>query len=132
MIFTSIIKSATAFILLFVLGFVFQDGGITLVVSQAVFSSFIIQETFFLIVYYIRLNELYRRFYDVLISNGVHESEQLVALLSFCVEYECIKAHYKVRLNSAIFSKINAELSEKWTEIASRIVVTLPDDQLNL
>ena len=125
-------RSVSAIIVLFILGFVFQNGGITLVVSQAVFSSFIIQETIFLVLYYIKLDELYKRFYDLLIANGLRETKQLISLLSFCVEYECIKAHYKVRLNSKIFSKTKTELSEKWEDIYSKIVVTLNDDQLRL
>ena len=42
-------------------------------------------------------------------------------LLSFCTEYECIKAHYKIRLDSKIFIKYNHELSEKWNTISTHI-----------
>lgn len=42
-------------------------------------------------------------------------------MLSYVVEYEAVKAHYKIRLDSTLFNKYNPELSKKWEAIETKI-----------
>ena len=39
--------------------------------------------------------------------------------LAYIMEYEAVKAHYKVRLDSKVFNKCNTELSQKWQDMLS-------------
>lgn len=40
-------------------------------------------------------------------------------LLAYIMEYEAVKAYYKVRLDSKVFNKCNTELSQKRQDILS-------------
>ena len=60
---------------------------------------------------------------DYRLHVGVSKPEQLVWLRYFCVEYDSIKAHYKVRLSEAQFKKLNPSLSAKWKKILHQITI---------
>lgn len=128
----STIKSIVAIVLLISVGWVISDGSILLAVSQAVFSAYVIEDTVLLAIFVVRLNKLYDEAYSTLVTTGIHRPQQIVYLLLYCVEYESIKAHYKVRLDSNLFSKYNPELSEKWEKIASEVVVELSDEEMKI
>lgn len=122
----SIAKSLIAVIILVSVGWIIRDGSILLVIAQSIFSAYIVEDTVCLAIYVNRLNILYNELYMIFVTTGLHDPKQKPLLLSYCIEYECIKAHYKVRLDSKIFEKYNNELSEKWDRIASKIVVDCP------
>lgn len=121
MLIYSLVKSLLAIIVLISVSWIIANGNILLIIAQAVFSAYIVEDTVYLTIYVNRLNALYDSIYTALITTGVHSSQKMPILLSFCTEYECIKAHYKIRLDSKIFIKYNHELSEKWNTISTHI-----------
>ena len=126
MLIYSMLKSIVAVIVLVSVGWLIADGSILLVISQTIFSAYIVEGTVYLVIYVNRLNILYDKTYTLLVTTGIHTSKQIPILLSYCIEYECIKAHYKIRLDSKIFKKYNYELSKKWDGIYAEIVMDLP------
>ena len=121
MLIYSLVKSLLAIIVLISVSWIIANGNILLIIAQAVFSAYIVEDTVYLTIYVNRLNALYDSIYTALITTGVHSSQKMPILLSFCTEYECIKAHYNIRLDSKIFIKYNHELSEKWNTISTHI-----------
>lgn len=102
---------------------VYKDYNIILIISQTVFSAYFIQEFIKLFVYKIKLEKLYDDFYKELITIGIKCDEQRKLLLSYAIEYEIIKAYYKVRLSQKIFSKHNDETTSEWDKICKKIKV---------
>jgi hypothetical protein len=127
-LFKSAIKSLVAVIVLISAGWLIADKSILLVISQAIFSAYIVEDTVLLAIYTNRLNKLYDSIYSMLVTSGIHKSQQIPILLLYCVEYESVKAHYKVRLDSKVFSKYNHELSDKWERIVSEINISIPEE----
>lgn len=122
MIGMSLIKSLIAIFLLFVCGIYVIDANIYTIIVQTAFSTFIVGDTISLLLYYIRMKQLYDEAYLQFITIGLKEDSQKVWLMSYIMEYEMIKAHYKVQLNSKIFHKYNDSLSKQWTEIEENAV----------
>lgn len=100
-----------------------KNGEIVLLVAQTVFSSTFLLGSIGLLVYQMRLNSLYDDFYHEFVTVGISKIEQIRLLLADTVEYEAVKAHYKVRLSSKKFTAMNVELSRKWTEILNKVRV---------
>lgn len=96
---------------------------IVLIISQTVFSTYFIEEFVTLVVYKSRLEKLYDAFYKELITIGVKNEEQRNLLLAYSIEYETIKAHYKVRLSEKEFWKHNVETSLKWEQVLKKIKI---------
>ena len=124
MICKSILKSAIALLILFVACRYIADGNVVLAITQTAFSSCIVEETIMLLIYRNRLDTLYNEFYTQFITLGVGVDKQKPILLAATVEYEAIKAHYKVRLDSSIHKKCNPELSAEWNKISQEIATT--------
>ncbi len=74
----------------------------------------------FILVYKKRLDNLYNDFYNILVTIGVNDAKQKVLILANIVEYESIKAHYKIRLSTKVFTKLNPSLSTEWSNMVSR------------
>ena len=93
------------------------------VVIQSIFSVSIIIETIYLITFLCRIDKLYDAMYSILVTMGNTENQatQNILLLFYVLEYETIKAHYKIHLDSKIFNKINDKLSEEWLAICKKI-----------
>jgi hypothetical protein len=102
---------------------VYKNYGIVLIISQTVFSAYFIEEFVTLVVYKSRLEKLYDVFYTELITIGINDENQRKLLLSYAIEYEVIKAHYKVRLSEKEFWKHNAETSLKWEQVCKKIKI---------
>lgn len=94
--------------------------GVVLVITQAVFSTYIIEETIMLVLYKTKLEKLYSLIYAEFITVGIKKKTQQNLLLSYAVEYEAIKAHYKVRISTDLFKRYNDCLSRKWDDIKSK------------
>ena len=80
-----------------------------------------------MIIYEIRIRQLYKNAYTQFVSVGITKYEQLVWVLSYVVEYESIKAHYKIRLDEKIFNRLNPMLSKEWDELKKKIII-LPEE----
>jgi len=90
-------------------------------IAQTAFSSYVLVNFVMLVLYKIRLEALYSEVYNVLILGNQTHSHQAL-LISYVVEYEAIKAHYKIRLEQKILNKMNRELSAKWQDVVSHRV----------
>lgn len=101
----------------------YKDYGIVLIISQTVFSAYFVEEFVTLVVYKSRLEKLYDAFYEELITIGIKSEEQKSLILAYAIEYEAIKAHYKVRLSEEEFWKHNAETSLKWQQVYKKIKI---------
>lgn len=123
MLVKSAFMSLVSIIVLIVTGWFVSSGDILLAITQAIFSAYVIEDTLMLTIYKLKMDILYDEAYSILISIGVKDEKQMVWLLAYAVEYEAIKAHYKVRLDSTIFNTYNDELSQKWDDIRRKIVV---------
>jgi len=69
------------------------------------------------------VNELYDKFYENLITNGISQFSQKITLLNYCIHYEAIKINYKININSKIYNKYNPQLSNTWKEICKKIII---------
>lgn len=98
-----------------------SDENVLLLIAQTAFSSYVLVNFVMLVLYKIRLEALYSEAYNVLILGNQTHSHQ-AWLISYVVEYEAIKAHYKIRLEQKIFNKMNRELSAKWQDVVSHRV----------
>ena len=97
---------------------------VLLVIAQTVFSAVVIEDAIRLIIFTQRIKTLYEEAYHELITVGISTTAQRVWLKYFCVEYESIKAHYRIRLSESLFNKLNPQLSEKWEKLSSQIKVS--------
>lgn len=132
MLIKSAVKTLIAIILLISAGWVIGDGSILLIASQAVFSAYILEDTVLLAIYKGRLEKIYDIAYSEFITIGVSKKQQVVLLLYYCIEYESIKAHYKVKLDSKIFKKCNGELSDAWDKIVSNVNIDISTEETRI
>lgn len=98
-----------------------RDYRIVLIISQIVFSAYFVEEYVVLAIYKSRLEKLYDDFYKQSITIGIKAEDQISLLLAYAIEYEAIKAHYKVRLSEKEFWKHNTETSLKWKQVHRKI-----------
>ena len=121
MVFKSCVKSFLAIVVLIVACRFVENDEILLIISQTAFSTTLIEETIRLILFLQRIRALYDDAYCQFVANGINKKTQRVWLRWFCVEYESIKAHYRIRLSESIFNKMNPELSKQWECISKQI-----------
>lgn len=117
------IRTLIAFIAFIGACLVYRDYGIILIISQTVFSAYFIEEFVRLCVYKSKLEKLYDSFYKQLITIGIKNEKQRSLLLAYAIEYEAIKAHYKIRLSEKEFWKHNEETSLKWEKISRELKI---------
>ncbi len=101
------------------------DDNVFLIIAQAAFSAVVLEDGISLILFVQRIKKLYDLAYHELITVGISKSEQKVWLRYFCVEYESIKAHYKIRLDEKLFQKLNGTLSEAWNRLQKEIRISV-------
>ena len=123
MLIKSFVKACVSVVVLVIIGWISPRKDFLFVTTQAVFSAYIIEEAIMLAIYKTKLDKLYNLFYTEFVTVGVSKQKQQNLLLSYVVEYEAVKAHYKVRLDSNWFNKHNDQLSSKWEAIKSKIVI---------
>ena len=111
-------------LLVFVVSSLCVASEITIIISEAIFSSFVMLGAVGLIIYEIRMKHLYDKAFSQFVSIGITKPEQKIWLLSYVVEYEAIKAHYRIRLDEKIFNQLNPQLSKEWDELQQSIVIS--------
>lgn len=119
MILFSCVKSFIAIAVLVVACRFLPDAEFLLIVAQTAFSAYVIEDTVQLVFYKLRMETLYKEGYTILISPGIKGKGRNAAILAYSVEYEAIKAHYKIRLDKKIFKKNNDKLSNQWNQVLS-------------
>lgn len=123
MLVKSTIMALVSVVVLIVTGWLVSNGDVLLIITQAVFSAYVIEDAVMLTIYKLKMDNLFDEAYSALVTIGIRNEKQKVWLLSYAVEYEAIKAHYKVRLDSTVFKEYNHEMSKKWDAIQQKIVV---------
>lgn len=118
----SFIKSAIAIAVLVVSWRFLPDSDFLIIIAQTAFSSYVLVDTVQLVFYKLRMDDLYRDGYSVMIAPRNIEKGKEATLLAYAVEYEAIKAHYRIRLDGKIFKKNNDKLGEQWKQILSHMV----------
>lgn len=102
----------------------FADGNLVLLIVQTCFSSVVLTDQLLILLFGARVERVYEQFYTAFISGGqIVSSQKEALLLSYAVEYETLKAFFKVRLSTKIYNRDQVELSEKWGEIARNIKI---------
>lgn len=120
----SVIKTVVAIMAFLISWRAVKNGGFVLSVAQTLFSSVFLLDTITLCIYAFRVSRICDDFYTLLISEGGPLTPPKEALLlSYSVEYEAIKAFYKIRLDQKIFSKNRHNLSQCWDELVAKIEI---------
>lgn len=109
----SIFKATISIFILFMSTRFIKSNEILLVITQTIFSSNFILDSIRLISYLNSTKRLYDEAYQFFITDK-HKNKNSFWIQWYVVEYETLKAYYKLRLDSKIFNKINNELTEKW------------------
>lgn len=128
MILMAVVKILVALTILIISCRFIPNDHILLIVSQTVFSTVVIEDSVRLIIFTYRIKALYDDAYHEFITVGISSLSQRVWVKFFCVEYESIKAHYRVRLSNALFIKLNPILSDEWKTLSEQIKI-YPDEQ---
>lgn len=97
--------------ILFIACLCLNNREVVLIIVQTVFSSYILLEFIMLLIFKYRLDSLYEDAYNIMIVEKRKISKAWI--LSYIIEYESVKAHNKIRLDSKIFKKMNDELEGK-------------------
>ena len=95
---------------------------LVLVAAETVFSSVIIAKSISLPVYVYHMEQLYKVPYRFFItSKGNITSAMRAEIMHYAVEYEAVKAHYKVQLSVRIYEKNKHRLAKEWDELRGKI-----------
>ena len=124
MLWKAYVKILASIAVVFIACVVINDDNVLLIIAQTAFSASVIEDAISLILFVQRIRELYDCAYHELITVGISKIEQKVWLRYFCVEYESVKAHYKIRLDEKLFQKHNGTLSEEWDKIQEEIKIS--------
>ncbi len=119
MIFSGMIKSGIAIIVLLLACRFVDNYELLLIIVQTIFSTYIIVDTVMLFLYRLRMDSLFEEGYSALITPGVESESKQAVFLAYAVEYESIKAHYKIRLDERIFEKNREGYDKQWKQIYS-------------
>ena len=88
-----------------------------MLIAQTCFSAIFLTDTIMAGVFCRRVTSIHDRLYTALVTDGWSDASQYQAkILAYAVEYEALKAFYKVRLSNRIFTKNKAALEQKWKE----------------
>lgn len=120
---TEVFKIIGAGIIFLITCLLYKEYSIVLIISQTVFSSYFLQQFVKFVVFKSHLEKLYELLYKELVTVGIKDEAQKVLLLNYVIEYESVKAHYKVKLCEKKFFKHNRETSARWREICDKIKI---------
>lgn len=115
-----LVKGIIFLVMLLSICFLKDSWDIKLVIIQSIFSVNIFVSICAFYVYKKSVQNIFDRFMDVFTMGKIDE-KSIPVLLSLSIEYETLKAFYKVRLSSRIYKKYNKELTQKWNELRSKI-----------
>ena len=123
MLLSSVVKLIIAVVILIITCRFVANDDILLIIAQTSFSALVIEDAIRLIIFTQRIKALYAEAYHEFITVGISTASQIVWLKFFCIEYESIKAHYRIRLSESIFKKLNPELSAEWDVLSEQIKI---------
>lgn len=116
------LKSLCALIVLIIALNTFTDNELPLIVFQVVFSSSYVLGITNLILYCIRLNNLYNDFYQKLFTDENYSDTTSIYLISLCAEYEIIKGSQRVKIPINLFKKWNPEFTAEWENLKMKSI----------
>ncbi|MBR3336774.1 MAG: hypothetical protein IKG35_01635 [Erysipelotrichaceae bacterium] len=123
MLLPTYIKAMVGILVLVVSCRVIKNDSLLLVIAQSVFSCYIVEEVVMLHIYTVRMSNLFEQAYKELVTVGISYRNQVIELKSYCLEYESVKAHYKIRVNESLFNKMNTDLSREWEALLNQIII---------
>lgn len=123
MLLTEGIKSLTIIVLFIVSCYMMPDIDIILIITQTTFSTFFVVGFIELCFYYDKVNNIYKLFYKEFITLGISDNKQMILVLAYTIEYEAIKAYFKVRLSKRIFDDNNKAWTKQWEDIEKQITI---------
>ena len=123
MLLPAYIKAIVGILVLVVSCRVIKNDSLLLVIAQSVFSSYVVEEVVMLQIYTVRMSSLFEQAYREFITVGISYRDQIIELKRYCLEYESVKAHYKIRINERLFKQMNADLSQKWKGLLNQVKV---------
>lgn len=116
------------FVIVFIVSLLLRNTEIELIsiLAQTLFAGTLIPAYIRLEVLHSKNKEIYGCLYDIFLlhqQDSSNESEKRLSakLLDCFVKYESAKAYSGVKQDSAIFHKINAEVTQEWEEIKQRL-----------
>ena len=124
MLIDAVVKMVVAVTILIISCRLIANNDVFLIVAQAALSAFVLEDSIRHIIFTQRIKTLYNEAYHEFITVGISKPAQRVWLRYFCVEYESIKAHYRIRLSESLFKKMNSRLSEEWNTLSEQITIT--------
>lgn len=115
-----LIKCIVSLVMFLSIYFLKDSWDIKLLIIQSIFSVNILVSICTFYTYKGKVTNIFDRFMDVFTMKKLDE-DSIPILLNLSIEYEAIKAFYKVRLSSHIYKKYNKEITKKWNELRSKI-----------
>lgn len=104
-------------------------GDMSLLIAQTCFSTIFLTDTIMAGVFCRRVTSIHDRLYTALVTDGWSDASQYQAkILAYAIEYEALKAFYKVRLSSRIKNKNEAALVQKWKETLETLKASSTQD----
>ncbi len=125
MVVKSCIKALFAIIVMIVSAFVVSDPSTLLIIIQAALTTYFIEDAVKLLRYINLVKSIYDALFKSFITIGISNKEQETNAFMSALEYETVKAHFKIRLDSKVFEKSNEMLSGKWNELLKQVRVPL-------
>ena len=118
----TLLKGFCAIVIFIISVFLSPNRELIVVISQTVFSTYILADVINTCVCSSKMNKLYEEAYTQFVSVGI--SDNLEAwILAYVVEYESVKAHYKVKIDGFLFQRYNRMLSRRWEDIEKDIKI---------
>ena len=122
MIFRTLVKTLVALGAVALTFHMSSNPGLVLVAAETVFSGVVIAKFISLLVYVYHMEQLYKVAYRAFITSKGHITPSMRAeLVHYAVEYEAVKAHYKVKLSNRIYEANKDRLAAEWDELRSKI-----------
>lgn len=114
-------KGTMAVLTFLVITMAFGSSSLLPLVTQTVFSSYLVTGTIETLVYNNRLEQLYSEMYRLCVTTGMKGRVETQCALVNVEEYECLKAHFKIRLSERLYKKHNPTLSREWADVEKKI-----------
>ena len=124
-----LIKALLAITVMIVSAFAVTDLSFLIIIVQAAFTAYFIGDAVQLLRYKGLVKSLFDSLYMLFITSGITTKEQETAAFMAALEYEAVKAHFKIRLDSKVFKANNEMLSVKWNDMLEHVRVPLYAEQ---
>lgn len=102
----------------------FSEGNMVLIIAQVCFSTTFFTNQIMVWIFFFKVANVCDRFYSAFSIDGDIDTMQYEARILLCaIEYESIKAFFKIRLSTRLFKKNEEELDRKWKEVLEQMRV---------